>query len=1046
VERLRALSFLALTALGCAAGQNQPIIFDDSDSGTTEKDVVVKEDIAALPEVLTFDIPPLDSGPTDLGAGIDTPPGVDVPVVDGGVTPDVPPLEDTGPRSDVCRIVCGSVCVDTETDPRNCGRCGNDCTALPGVDATRVSCERGVCNLRSACQAGRLNCTGNPSTGCETAVTTSFRCGSCTTGCTEPSPLCGMMPGAPTGYACVSGCTAPLSARCSGACVNTDTDSRNCGACGTVCPTGAVPNGNSGCAMGACSLVCTAGFGNCDGNATNGCETRVTTDITNCGACGNRCTAPPGGTPSCVAGMCMITCAAGSGDCDRMGANGCEVDLRSDAMNCGACGNSCVGRANANGVCTNGACVFTCAPGFGNCDGNFMNGCEAELAANATNCGMCGFRCAAATNATATCAASVCGISCNMGFGNCDSNGLNGCESVTSTDPRNCGGCGTVCPSAPGASAVCNMGRCALACMPGSGDCDMNASNGCEVNLNTSNASCGMCGRVCNAISNSSAQCTAGECVITCNSGYFLEGGICVREAPRAVSPAPFSFVTSRRPTFRVALPMGQDAATIDVCADRQCTRVATSFTITGRSGPSPTDLAPGIYYWRARGRMAGAIVTGLGVSQEFMVQSAGTPTANASWGTFLDADADGAADLLSGAPGTGSPAPQARYWRSIATVPGATPFTTTNTTVALGTSGAGNAVAALGDVNGDGFGDSAVAASAGNQVQIFHGTSSGIATSPATSLTQSGVVGFGTSVAAAGDVNGDGYGDVVVGASMSNRAFLFLGSATGLNSLSATALNPTGGSANFGVTVAGIGDVNADGYSDVMVGTDGPNIAYLYMGSAMGLATTPIVINAPSGSSGFGRSLAAAGDVNADGYPDAVIGAFSNGVAFIYHGGGAGLSTGPNAVLNGMGALNFGLIVDGAGDVDGDGYNDVIVGAPFIGPSGNGTGYIFRGGASGITLSSPLTFQIPGPGGQPWRVAALGDTNRDGLCDFAVGNPLASISATVQVFVGVMGGAPRLSVNLTATSTIGTSIASRAVSPRIERLARAAARWPLAS
>ena len=1041
MERLRVLSLLALSALGCAAGQNQPIIFDD-DTGSNKEDVVTETDAAEKPEVLTFDIPPLDVVSPDAA----TPD--DMQAADAVAPADVPAPEDivdTGPRADVCRIVCGTLCVDTETDPRNCGRCGNDCTALPGVEPSRVTCERGVCNLRNACQPGRLNCTGNPNLGCETAVTSTRLCGSCVTGCSEPTPVCAPMTGAPTGYGCSSGCLAPLTARCNGVCVNTDTDRNHCGACGNVCPTTSVANGTTSCVMGACALACNAGYGNCDGNTANGCEARTTNDVNNCGMCGNRCTAPPGSTASCVSGVCTLTCAAGSGDCDRMGANGCEVDLRSDPMNCGACGNSCVGRPGATGMCVNGACQFTCNAGFSNCDGSFTNGCEADTSSNPTNCGGCGFRCATAPNATPACAASVCGITCNMGYANCDSNNLNGCEVVTATDARNCGACGNACPSAPGASAVCTGGRCALACQSGSGDCDMNPANGCEVNLNTSNAHCGACGRVCSPISDSTAQCTAGACVINCNNGFELQSGVCVRAAPRAVSPAPFSIVTSRRPTFRVALPLGQDAATIDVCADRQCTRVATSFTVMGRVGQCPTELAPGTYYWRARGRIGGAIVTGLGVSQEFLIQAAAVPMASASWGTFLDADADGAADLLAGAPGTGSPAPQARFWRSIASSAGATPFTTTNTTLALGTSGAGNAVAALGDVNGDGFGDGAVAASAGNQVQIFHGTSTGLSTSPATSLTQSGVVGFGTSVAGAGDVNGDGYGDVIVGASMSNRAFLFLGSATGLSSLSATPLNPSGMAANFGVTVAGVGDVNADGYGDVMVGTDGTNNAFLYMGSATGVSGTPIVLNAPSGSSGFGRSIAGAGDVNADGYPDVVIGAFTNGVAFIYHGGGAGLSTGPNAVLNGMGAVNFGFIVDGAGDTNGDGYNDVIVGAPVIGGSGSGTGYIFRGGMSGIVLSGPTTFSIPGAGAQPWRLASLGDTNRDGLCDFAVANPIASTSASIQVYVGVMGASPRLTNTLTAVSTIGTSIAALPLPARLGLLSRLAGRGPLA-
>ena len=149
---VRVLSLLSLAALGCAAG-NQPIIFDDFDTGVLPDDVVVKEDITSQPEVLTFDIPPLDAGVVDTGGGTDVTAPLDTGSGEAGIVVDVPAV-DTGPRADVCRIVCGTVCVDTETDTRHFGRCGNDCTALPAVDAPRATCEPGGCNLPRPCVDG----------------------------------------------------------------------------------------------------------------------------------------------------------------------------------------------------------------------------------------------------------------------------------------------------------------------------------------------------------------------------------------------------------------------------------------------------------------------------------------------------------------------------------------------------------------------------------------------------------------------------------------------------------------------------------------------------------------------------------------------------------------------------------------------------------------------------------------------------------------------------------------------------------------------------
>src|SRR6185369_7986153 len=111
----------------------------------------------------------------------------------------------------------------------------------------------------------------------------------------------------------------------------------------------------------------------------------------------------------------------------------------------------------------------------------------------------------------------------------------------------------------------------------------------------------------------------------------------------------------------------------------------------------------------------------------------------------------------------------------------------------------------------------------------VYVGSASGLTTSPATTLIgPDGVNGwFGKSVASAGDVNGDGYADLVIGAqrvsSFTGRAYVYLGSATGLAASPATTLTgPDGTSGYFGFSVAGAGDVNGDGYGDLAVGARG--------------------------------------------------------------------------------------------------------------------------------------------------------------------------------------------------------------------------------
>ncbi len=408
-------------------------------------------------------------------------------------------------------VVCGMDCAQRLTDPMNCGTCGRVCA----VSHATAACEGGICTP-GQCDPGFGNCDGNAANGCETSTTDDLaNCGACGVACA---------PSRAATSACVSGVCRVLSCRmgyadCDGDAANgcevdLNTNAAHCGTCPTVCP------GGGACAAGRCQTSsCPAGSAECMGDSVP-CETNVTSDAMNCGACGNACSLP-NATSRCASSACAVsTCNAGFGDCDMMAANGCETDTRASLSNCGACGAAC-NPMNGSGACVGGRCAITaCNDGFGDCDINPANGCETDLNASAANCGACGSACAA-QNATASCVAGRCAVgACNMGFGDCDMNPTNGCEADTRTSDSNCGACGAVC-ALPNATTSCVEGACTLgACRDGFGDCDMNPANGCEANLQGDAAHCGACPTAC-VIANGMPSCTAGRCVVgMCNAGF----------------------------------------------------------------------------------------------------------------------------------------------------------------------------------------------------------------------------------------------------------------------------------------------------------------------------------------------------------------------------------------------------------------------------------------------------------------------------------------------------------------------------------------------
>ncbi len=320
-----------------------------------------------------------------------------------------------------------------------------------------------------------------------------------------------------------------------------------------------------------------------------------------------------------------------------------------------------------------------------------------------------------------------------------------------------------------------------------------------------------------------------------------------------------------------------------------------------------------------------------------------------------------------------------------------------------------GTSIANAGDVNGDGYADALVGApgasngQAGEGLAYMHyGSATGL--SPAPSVTLEANVGgavFGTSVASAGDVNGDGYADVVVGAPLNGAgaAYIFMGGPGGLTATPALTL--TGGTL-FGTSVATLGDVNHDGFSEVIVGSPGSGQAFVYRGSAAGLVSAPYtILSQPPLSGLFGCSVSTAGDVNGDGYSDAIVGASlasngqsAEGLAYVYHGSSLGLLTPYARLLEvNQANANFGVSVSAAGDVNGDGYFDVVVGADLweSGQVDEGGAFVFHGGATGVAAAPSTTLQRNVTN---WlfghSVAEGGDVNGDGYADIVVGAPLA--------------------------------------------------------
>lgn len=404
-----------------------------------------------------------------------------------------------------------------------------------------------------------------------------------------------------------------------------------------------------------------------------------------------------------------------------------------------------------------------------------------------------------------------------------------------------------------------------------------------------------------------------------------------------------------------------------------------------------------------------------------------GTSVANAG-----DVNGDGYDDVIVGAPGYWQNKGKIFIYYGSATGLSAYPNWTAETS--QNDSFFGTMVNSAGDVNGDGYSDIIVSApkydnnqTNGGMVFVWYGSSSGLG-SPGTPANADWSVessvdysDFGNSVASAGDVNGDGYEDVIVGDDQydnslggQGKVFVYYGSSSGLSTSSDwtdEVYDGVGGLEYYGYSVSSAGDVNNDGYGDVIVGAksyehDGHNGAvFIYYGSNSGLSNLQVLESRGQ----FGNSVSCAGDVNGDGFDDILIGAKNydpddnqyttndGGAAFVFLGSGSGILTTPvwsktsESILPTYNSIRFGTSVSSAGDIDNDGYDDIIVGAPnyYNGTHAVGAAFVFKGNSGGVSLSEEWMGESNIQSAEYGHsVSSAGDVDGDGFDDIIVGAP----------------------------------------------------------
>lgn len=393
-----------------------------------------------------------------------------------------------------------------------------------------------------------------------------------------------------------------------------------------------------------------------------------------------------------------------------------------------------------------------------------------------------------------------------------------------------------------------------------------------------------------------------------------------------------------------------------------------------------------------------------------------------------------------------------------------------------------GYSVASIGDFDNDTYDDVIVGAykfkvstEPVGSAFIFRGSQNGLSEIPFAQLLDPGLESgsnFGYAVAGAGDVNNDGYDDIIVGAPSHHEeippgqgdngaAYLYLGSTAGTFNLSPAWSYVGPANSEFGASVAGIGDVNNDGCDDVLIGavhyTNGQTnegAVYLFLGSEEnGLQAAPVwMVESNIATAQLGYDITGIGDSDHDTYADFAVSAptadslengYDSGFVWVFYGSATVPDTLPDWTAIGTQAYaQFGFSIDNAGDVDNNGYADLIIGAN--GYDGNltdqlniGAAFVYlnnKSGTAGLNLTPDWMVTSDQVGSNfGMAVAGIGDANMDGYDDVAVGAPDYTIinddhKGTIFVFSGSTSGpsvTPNWSASGKAKSKFGYSLAA---------------------
>jgi hypothetical protein len=402
------------------------------------------------------------------------------------------------------------------------------------------------------------------------------------------------------------------------------------------------------------------------------------------------------------------------------------------------------------------------------------------------------------------------------------------------------------------------------------------------------------------------------------------------------------------------------------------------------------------VVFWRLSGLSGGVKGNGTSATWMMRVRPKGSPV-DTSWGASLDLNADGYEDLA-----VMEATVNVQYY-FLGGPTGLPSLSTFDVEGPYPGNGAGGGIHRVGDVNGDGFADVLVQ-DYKQKLLIYPGGAGGLSPVLPVDVSQGGLFGF-FGVVPAGDLNGDGYGDALL-KDIEGKLRPLLGGPGGLTMSGLSTIPCTNSASSASLT--SVGDLNGDGFPDFAAGAcknDPVGKVYVLLGTKDGLPPAPTLeLAGEAGKAGFGGSVRSAGDVNGDGFADLLV-SMGGGQVGVYLGSAAGVGPSPATVLaasdpgSGIGGGT------GVGDVNGDGFDDVAVVQSWDGPGMDNAVLVYLGGPSGVESGPQVTLKTSPT--VSFGVAVLGgDFDGDGFYDVAVSNQIDfGFAGELLVFRGSASG-----------------------------------------